>query len=84
MFLDVANHKTATIDLGGAITVRLNIPTGYKYLAFTGFSASDWTVVLQDFNVQEAQGYIEVIGRKMISGSSSVTVSASIVCRKVY
>lgn len=84
LFLDVANHKTATIDLGGAITVRLNIPTGYKYLAFTGFSVSDWTVVLQDFNVQEAQGYIEVTGRKMISGSSSVTVSASIVCRKVY
>ena len=83
MFKIVANAKTQTIDYGGTITVRLTIPTGYMFFAFQAFSVNDWTVVLQNFSVQNT--YVDITCAKLVAGSNSITLSASMVCmRKEY
>lgn len=83
LFKVVANDKTQTLDYGGTITVRLTIPTGYMFFAFQAVSVNDWTVVLQNFSVQST--YVDVTCAKLVTGSNSITLSASMVCmRKEY
>ena len=83
MFKYVANATTQTLDYGGIISVRLNFPTGYAFHAFHSFSVNDWTVVLQNMNVQST--YVDVTCAKLVAGSNSITLSACIACiRKEY
>ena len=81
MFKVVTASTTSTMDIGNVITAQISIPTGYEYVAFRDFSPSDWTVVLQKIIVNSNKVNVEC--RKMISGSSNVTLSASIICRKI-
>lgn len=81
MFTTVSGTGSNTIDIGGVVTAVINIPSGYEYLALKSVSPSDWTVVFQKIVITNSTVNVEC--RKMVSGSANVTLSASVICRKI-
>ena len=81
MFKVETGTSSNTIDIGGVVTAVITIPSGYEYLALRTAEASDWTVVLNKLLIRSNQVAVEF--RKVVSGSATVTLTASVICRKI-